>query len=680
MSLNIRFEVCALSLAMAALLTGCSDSDSSSGSFDANAASSAGNFTLQLLHNADMDGATGALDNVESFSAIVGALRADYPNNTLLLSSGDNYIPGPRYFAASDNAMNFISGVGEAGNGRADIAFMNAIGYQASAVGNHDLDGGTAEFASIVAASGNYAGAKFPYLSANLNFSTDANLSDLVKADGQNAGDVPNALAKSTIIEVGGEKIGVVGATTPTLASITNTGDIDILPDSTTDHVALAASIQPAVNALVEEGVNKIILLSHMQVIEIEKDLAELLTDVDIIVAGGSNTLLADANDRLLVGDTAADNYPLSFDDADGNPTLVVNTDGDYKYLGRLVAEFDASGVLVMSSLDEAVNGVYASDETTVENLSGHINSEVTEIVTGLQLVLAERDGNILGNSSVYLDGRRGQVRTQETNLGNLTADANLWQAQQYDNTVQISIKNGGGIRDDIGLVSFPPGSTNADDLTFSPNPANAQVGKGTGDISQFDLEGSLRFNNSLTIMDITAQTLFDVLEHAVSGVENGAGRFAQVAGVRFSFDPARNPRMADGATVTQVGERVRSVAVLDADGNVVDAVVENGVLQGDPARTFRIVTLGFLASNNEGVGGDGYPWSFPLVNEIELEDVLDEDGLATFADPGSEQDALAEYLQANFAADTSFNVVETDLADDERIQNLSARADTVLP
>lgn len=662
-------------LALTAALSGCSDNDDDSNSVTAS------DFTLQLLHNADMDGATGALDNVESFSALVSALRATYPDNTLLLSSGDNYIPGPRYYAAADSSMSFVSGIGESGNGRADIAFMNAMGYQASAVGNHDLDGGTEEFASIISASGNYPGANFPYLSSTLNFTPDANLTDLVVADTQIASDIPASLAQSSVIEINGHQIGVVGATTPTLASITSTGDIEVLPTTSNDTQALADQIQPAIDALTEQGINKIILLAHMQDIAIEKELATLLSNVDIIVAGGSNTLLADNNDRLLAGDTAADTYPLQYTDAAGNPTLLVNTDGDYKYLGRLVADFDADGVLITDLLDSSINGAFAADQTSVDALNGTVNAEVASIKTGLQLVLAERDGNILGNSTVYLDGRRSQVRTQETNLGNLTADANLWQAQQYDSTVQISIKNGGGIRDDIGLVSYPAGATSADDLTFSVNPANELVGKAAGDISQFDIEGTLRFNNGLVIMDITAETLHEVLEHAVSNVEGVSGRFPQVAGIRFSFDPEGTARVADGTTVTQAGNRVQSIAVVDSDGNVTDTLVSNGVLQGDPNRTFKIVTLNFLTSDSDSdnVGGDGYPWSYPLTNWEDLEEALTDDGSSEFADPGSEQDALAEYLLANFAdASSAFNEAETDTTDDERIQNLGDRSDTV--
>ncbi|MEO1901922.1 MAG: bifunctional metallophosphatase/5'-nucleotidase [Alcanivorax sp.] len=641
-------------------------------------------FQLQLLHFADMDGATGTLQNVRPFSAVLAALRAEHPEHTLVLSSGDNYIPGPRYFAAADDAMNPVPGVAVAGNGRADIAMLNAMGLQASAVGNHDLDGGTEEFAAILGAEGNYPGARFPYLSTNLDFTTDANLAGLVQQNGQALSSLPNGLAGYGTLEVAGERIGVIGASTPSLGNITSTGGITVKPGGG-GVPALAAELQPAVDALTDDGIDKIILLAHMQTISIEKELATLLEGVDIIVAGGSNTLLADDNDRLLDGDSAADEYPLSFMSAADEPVLVVNTDGDYKYVGRLVVAFDDQGVLMTDRLDASVNGAYAADDAMAASLQGTVNSDVDTIANALEQVLAERDGNILGRTDVYLDGRRGQVRTQETNLGNLTADANLWLARQYDASVQISIKNGGGIRDDIGYFVYPPGSTSEDELAFYPPAANANAGKQEGDISQFDLEGSLRFNNSLTIGDVTAQELYGLLEHGVAKVENTAGQFPQVAGLRFSFDPARPGlrSQANGDDTDQAGERVRNLAVVDDNGAVIDTVVRNGVLQGDPTRTFRLVTLGFLATENasSGLGGDGYPFDFPVENRLDLEsEPVTGPNAATFAAPGTEQDALAEYLIARFGDNSPYDQAETDTDQDIRIQNLADRADGVLP
>ena len=648
--------------------------------------------TLQLLHAADMDSTVGALGNVENFSAILDAFRRQFRNNTVILSSGDNYVPGPRYFAAGDAANDAVLGV--SGNGRGDIAFLNAMGFQASALGNHELDRGTGAFAATIGSEirdgRTYPGAMFPYLSSNLGFAGDESLRDLVVPDGQAAVLVAGSLAKSAVITVDGQRIGVVGATTPNLARITGIGGITVAPAVGTDIDGLAAIIQQAVDTLVGQGINKVILLAHMQQIAIEKALATKLVDVDIIVAGGSNTLLADENDRLRDGDEAADTYPLRFESSRGEPLLLVNTEGDYKYLGRLVVAFDEQGVVLPETVDPFVSGVYATDKQGAQAFAGRPVPAVSRIAASLRGVLQARDGNIVGKTSVYLAGLRGAVRTQETNLGNLTADANLWLARQVDAEVAVSLKNGGGIRGDIGIVVQPPGTTDPADMVFLPPPANPTIGKEEGDVSQFDIEGTLRFNNGLAIVTLTARQLAAIMEHAIGfdGVGHvTVGRFPQVAGMRFSFDP-----------VAPSGQRVRSLAIVDDSGGVTDRVIERGVVVGDPERRIKMVTLNFLAN-----GGDGYPFPVPGTGRIDLtgEDgqpnppnpdfpdtngngrldgpVLVGPGRTDFAAPGTEQDALAEYL-AHFFAAVPFNEAETAPLDDLRVQNLgvSGKTDTV--
>ena len=648
-------------------------------------------FTLQLLHASDMDGSTGALQNVENFSAILNNFRAQFPDNTLVLSSGDNYIPGPRYYASRDPLGQPVLGV--PGNGRADIAFLNAMGFQASAVGNHELDRGTAEFASIVTAEagedGIYPGASFPYLSSNLLFADDENLSTLVARDGQEEGLIGGSLAGSTVIPIGGQRVGIVGATTPSLASITGSGDITVLPDSRGLN-DLVAVIQEAVDELVEQGINKVILLAHMQRMDVEQALAERLRGVDIVVAGGSNTILADGTDRLRPGDSAGGDYPLHFISQSGAPVLLVNTDADYRYLGRLVVKFDQRGEVIPDSVDPYVSGAYATGLQGGQLFAGSPIPEVVRVAGFLRQVLQERDGNILGRTSVYLAGRREDVRTQETNLGNLTADANLWMARLFDPEAGVSIKNGGGIRDQIGSVLQPPGTTSPDDVAYLPPAANPTAEKREGEISQLDIEGALRFNNGLVIVPLTALELVRVMEHSIAfdGVgETAVGNFPQVGGMRFSFDPTDPP-----------GRRIRSLAIVDDEGLATDRVVEEGVLTGDPERKIKVVTLNFLAN-----GGGGFPFPHPHSERVDLageegqpnadvpefpdangNGIIDgpkvvDPGLANFAPSGTEQDALAEYL-ARFFSEEPYGQAETVPADDRRIQNLGipGTADTV--
>ncbi|MGH1439540.1 MAG: 5'-nucleotidase C-terminal domain-containing protein [Cellvibrionaceae bacterium] len=680
-------SITAISLGLAA----CGSNKSSNN--DEETASS--DYQLQLLHFADIDGGRDIINNATRFSAILDKFRNENAN-TLVLSSGDNWIPGPEYNVASDPALQPVLGVAD--NGRAHVAYLNALGVQASAFGNHEFDLGSGEIAGLllneVDGTDIWPGAEFPYLSANLDFSTDANLAGLIGTDGSDASTMSNQVAASTVINVNGEQIGVVGATTPILNTISSPGDITIVPTDSTDIDALAAEIQTKVDELTTLGLDKVILLSHMQQITIERELASLLADVDIIVAGGSNTILADANDRLRDGDTAADAYPLNLSSVTDEPVLIVNTDGDYTYLGRLVVDFDENGLIITSLLDDTVNGAYATDENgLIENslAASDAIAEVRAISDALTSALSSRAGNVFGLTTVYLNGERGSVRTEETNIGNLTAQANLVYAQDSDADVAVSIKNGGGIRAPIGFCNVPPGATGDNALVCNPPTGTLGINN-PGEISQLDLEITLRFNNSLTLLSVTGEELVQILEHGVAATADGVtpGQFPQVAGIRFSFDPSETAQTVDtsGAqpVVATAGSRIRNLIVLDdngatAGGNEV-VVVRDGVLDATAAtQTFRIVTLGFLAG-----GGDSYP--FPngaAANAVDLEMEDIQTGAVTFADDGTEQDALSEYLNANFPADTdaltpSFDEEDTDADADTVIQNLSiVPADTVL-
>jgi 2',3'-cyclic-nucleotide 2'-phosphodiesterase (5'-nucleotidase family) len=483
----------------------------------------------------------------------------------------------------------------------------------------------------------------------------------------------------------------------------------------------LAAEIQANVDILTGAGINKIILLSHMQQINIERDeLAPRLRDVDVIIAGGSNTLLSDGNDQLRSGDVSQGNYPLVQASASGQPTLVLNTEGNYTYVGRLIATFDDNGVIDVNSLNPLLNGAFATDEAGVDRVYGQdvdprivANQDVVAITDGIRNVITTRDGNFFGSTEVFLNGLRIDVRSQETNLGNLTADANLALGKQVDPTVVISLKNGGGIRDVIGEISAAPGSTDPNDVQTLPPQDNPLVpGDDTGRISQLDIENSLRFNNGLTLITVTAKELKEILEHGVAGVRPGAtpGAFPQVGGVSFSFDATQTAQVLDtNGNVTTAGNRVQSIAVTDANGNFTDVVVRNGQIVGDENRTFRIITLDFLAGTSTiNNSGDGYPF-FRIVrdnpqraNRVDLarsEDtngngILDGNeadfnrngvldgallanaapGGATFARPGTEQDALAEYLLTS----GTFTQADVGPERDRRIQNLAAREEGV--
>ena len=615
-------------------------------------------FTLQLLHASDLEGGVEALENAPRFSSVLNALKAE-EKNTVIIGAGDTYIPGAFFAAGNDPSLRDV--LGREGSGRADILMLNAMGFMASALGNHEFDLGTGTLASLIADDGRgYAGAAFPFLSANLDFSLDSNLAPLVVDAGQEAMANPNSISKSAVITVpSGEKIGVVGATTPWLPKISIPDDVRVSPENRDDIPALAAIIQESVDELTSTGVRVIILTGHLQRLFIDEALAAQLHGVDIIISGGSNTLLADDTDRLRDGDTVDGDYPILATSASGEPVAIVSTDGNYKYVGRLVVDFNEAGDLIPESIDSEVSGAFAADETGVVDTGDAAPArQVVAITEAIRDVVLAKDGVIFGSTSVYLEARRGAVRTEETNLGNLTADANLDAARRVDPNVVASIKNGGGTRASIGV------NVGARDL---PPPANPLVGKAEGQISQLDIENTLRFNSGLSLLTVTAAQLLEVVEHAVAEAQPGVstGQFPQVGGLAFSYDLSQ-----------PAGGRVKSLVIIDSDANPTDIIAQNGGVVGDRERTFRIVTRDFLAD-----GGDDYPFpNYPDTDRVDLPDVMTEEqsgGKADFTAPGKEQDAFAEYLAANFS-DTPYSVPDVGPESDERIQNLALREDSL--
>ena len=654
-------------------------------------------FTLELLHIADQEAGTRAVVDAPNLSAVLNALRAqdidgdgNAEDNTLTLSSGDAFIPGLFY-----NASQTVFG----SRGIADIQIQNELGIQAIALGNHEFDFGTGVLAGLINGSApgdfsaltgtaldgqDFTGAAFPYLSTNLDFSTDANLAPLQVAGGQ--APMGGVVTSSTVIQVGGEAIGVVGATTPTLRSISSPGGVSILPEwagstpTPAELDALAAIIQQEVDALLaaNPGMNKVVLLAHMQQIAIEFELASRLEHVDIIVAGGSNTRLLDETDQLRAGDSAQGTYPAFIENAGGTMTAVVNTDGSYKYVGRLVIDFNASGEIIADSYDPEVSGAYATDAAGVAALGakGMVDPEIQAIANAIQAQILSTEGNVLGVSNVFLNGNRSGtndiddtdgVRTQETNLGNLTADANLWYVNNFYNPLAdfgsdvdfvVSIKNGGGIRASIGQTLVPAGGSEpVRTVNEEIRDSDGNIVKPEGGISQNDIQTSLAFNNGLTVGLLTGAELAAVLEHGVANI--GGGQTIQIAGVEFSFDPD-----------APANNRILDAAIVDENGTVIAAIVADGeVVAANADREFGVVTLNFLAG-----GGDSYPLADTLDFRTDLAAATVDVGFADFAGDFTEQDALAEFLLEFHAPDsgTPYDQADTGRADDGRIFNLN--------
>ena len=669
------------------------------------------NFTLQLLHWSDAEAGLLAGDTAPMMAGLIDAFDDDYAN-TLILSSGDSFIPGPFLSAGSDPALNAV--IGSTGPARPDIAIHNAMGVEVAAIGNHEWDLGSNVFGDAIKPSGAWSGANYAYVSANLDFSQDSAIRTIADQSlggtagnnyaGQEASSVKGKVAPWVTVTEGGEKIGILGATTQILERISspNGTEVNGFPkngqpgDGTTevdDMQLLADQLQPIIDQMIASGINKIILQSHLQNIDNEKLLATKLHGVDIIIAGGSNTRLGDADDEAeaFPGHDAEfeDTYPLVTQGTDGKSTLIVNTDGEYTYLGRLVVEFDQNGDIVLDSLTEnmSVNGAYAS---TAENVAeawgvdvedleetafaeGTKGDAVRDITEAVDAVIAAKDGNVFGYTDVYLEGERSFVRNQETNFGNLSADANTHAARGAvgEEPFIVSLKNGGGIRAQIGSIDH--------DGNKVPPIANPDANKPAGAVSELDVENALRFDNKLMMFDTTPEGLLALLNWG-AGLSANNGGFPQIGGVRFSFDPD-----LPGNSGSTPGSRVRDVALIDENGNFLRLIVDDGVVVDDAPETISVVTLNFTAN-----GGDGYPAKLVgenfryLLQDGSLSAAIDEslDFTAPANVPANamgEQQAFEEYMEEfHGTPETAYDVADTPIELDERIQNLNFREDTV--
>ncbi|GLO74775.1 multifunctional 2',3'-cyclic-nucleotide 2'-phosphodiesterase/5'-nucleotidase/3'-nucleotidase [Rhodobacteraceae bacterium R_SAG1] len=331
-----------------------------------------------------------------------------------------------------------------------------------------------------------------------------------------------DVLKKSIVIERGGEKIGLIGLTpedTPDLAS----------PGKNITFTNPVDAVQGEVDKLTAEGVNKIIVLSHSGY-AVDQKVAANTTGVDVIVGGHSNTYLSNVSDK------AAGPYPTMVNDV-----AIVQAYAYGKFLGELNVTFDDEGNVIEAKGEPLImDGNVAEDAETVARIA-ELAKPLDEIRT-----------KVVAEASAAVEGDRSICRVQECEMGNLVADAMLDRVK--DQGVSIAIANSGGIR-----ASLEPGEvTMGEVLTILP------------------------FQNTLSTFEISGEGVVAALENGVSQVEEVKGRFPQVAGLKFTWDPSVAPNEG----------RVQEVMVAEGDGYV--AI--------DPAKTYVVVTNNYVRN-----GGDGY-------------------------------------------------------------------------
>ncbi|WP_414897519.1 bifunctional metallophosphatase/5'-nucleotidase [Rhodovulum sp. YEN HP10] len=330
-----------------------------------------------------------------------------------------------------------------------------------------------------------------------------------------------DAIRKSVVIEAAGERIGVIGLTPRSNPELASPG-----PDIVfTDPVEAA---QAEIDRLTAQGIDKIVLLSHSGH-ETDKRIAAETTGLDVIVGGHSHSLLSNTDE------TAAGPYPTMVGD-----TAIVQAYAYGRYLGRLDVVFDDTGKLVSAEGEPILLDASVAEDEAVK-------ARIAELARPLDEIRRK----VVAETSAPIDGDRGACRAGECAMGNLVAEAMLDRVRSQG--ISIAIQNGGGLRASID----------------------------EGPVTMGEVLTVLPFRNTLATFHVSGATVRAALEHGLSQVEEGAGRFPQVAGLRFSWDPGAAP-----------GDRLRKIEV--KEGTEWEPL--------DPKKSYGLVSNNYVRN-----GGDGY-------------------------------------------------------------------------
>lgn len=412
--------------------------------------------------------------------------------NVLLLNAGDSFQGSLFYITYK---------------GAAEEEFLNQIKPDAVTLGNHEFDDGETALVPYLDK------AKFPVVSANVVANDKSGAAGKIKP--------------SIVLEVGGQKIGIVGAVTNDTPELASPGPNIAIEDD-------VKSITAEVEKLKAQGVNKIIAVTHIGYNR-ERDVIAKIPGIDVVVGGHSHTLLSNTDP------TAAGPYPTMVDNPDGSKVPVVQAASYSKYLGEFKVVFDDNGVVKEASGDP----IFLDKSITPD-------PAVLARIKELGAPIEELKNKEVAETTKPIDGSRDNCRARECEMGNLVSDAILDRVKGQG--VEIVISNGGGLR--------------------------ASIDQGT--VTMGEVLTVLPFQNTLATFQISGKDLVAGLESGLSQIEDGAGRFPQVAGLKYSFDKSVAPNAG----------RVKSVEVME--GGAWAPI--------NPDKDYMVATNNYVRQ-----GGDGY-------------------------------------------------------------------------
>ena len=316
-----------------------------------------------------------------------------------------------------------------------------------------------------------------------------------------------------TTLEADGIRVGFVGVLTTDTARLAPHADGIRFTNE-------ESALREGAAALRREGADIVVALTH-QGIEADIRMAKSVPGIDLVLGGH-------------------DHEPAELLNLPGVPVLKAASDARW----LAVAELHIARPDPAAGFPARVRGV---GWRLVPNMDVAPSPTIQPMIDAIDAQTQGILGQVLGRLGAPLDSRTSVVRAGEAAMGNLVADG----LRAYFRA-DIALINGGGLRGDRLYAA------------------------GT-ELTRRDLVGEMPFGNVVMELEISGATLRTALEHGLSELEETSGRFPQVSGLRFLFDPSEAP-----------GYRLREVMV--------------GTAPLDPSRAYTLATTDYLAA-----GGDGY-------------------------------------------------------------------------
>ena len=432
-----------------------------------------GGRTLVIFHTNDIHGR--AVDNVEKgeigyarYKTILDLAEDEFGDTNVLAFDAGDALHGTNFATLS--------------KGESIVTLMNMVGIDAMACGNHEFNYGKDRLKELEAM------ANFPIMAVNI-----------LNEDGEAFFNTNSKIFEvfTGHAESDPAKFGVIGVATPETkvkAHPKYTEGLTFGAGEEEDDIdALAALVQDRIDDLYVDGVNGIILLTHLGVDEssgdlTSKELISRIEGVQIVIDGHSHTEYEKG---------------LWLEDANNQGVLLVQTGSHFNNIGKVTIEFDAA------------TGAPAENGVKVELLSFEdveaILDDADEVPDpGVEKMIADITAQnekflqtVIGETATLLDGERAHVRAGETNLGNLITDAML-EASGAD----VVLTNGGGIRASIAA----------------------------GEITMDDALTVLPFGNQVTVIKVTGQDILDALAFGAKSYPEASGGFPHVAGMTYTI------------------------------------------------------------------------------------------------------------------------------------------------